>query len=139
MSLVGYTNAGKTTLFNRLTGARRYAADQLFATLDTTLRRVHVPGAEPILLSDTVGFIRDLPHNWSPRSARRSRGDTPTCCCTWSTPATRSRRADRRGQRRARGDRRRRVPQILVFNKIDAAALAPGVERDESGKIPRFA
>src|SRR3954470_8117501 len=63
VALVGYTNAGKSTLFNRLTGARAYTANQLFATLDTTLRKLHLPGAEPIVLSDTVGFIRDLPHD----------------------------------------------------------------------------
>ncbi len=63
VALVGYTNAGKSTLFNRLTRAKAFAADQLFATLDTTLRRIHVPGAEAIVLSDTVGFIRDLPHD----------------------------------------------------------------------------
>ncbi|MDE2003316.1 MAG: GTPase HflX, partial [Betaproteobacteria bacterium] len=63
VALVGYTNAGKSTLFNRLTRANVYAADQLFATLDTTLRRVHVPGAQSIVISDTVGFIRDLPHD----------------------------------------------------------------------------
>ena len=60
-ALVGYTNAGKSTLFNRLTSSETYAADQLFATLDTTLRRMNVPGEHPVLLSDTVGFIRDLP------------------------------------------------------------------------------
>ena len=63
VALVGYTNAGKSTLFNRLTGANAYAADQLFATLDTTLRRIYVPGAASIVLSDTVGFIRELPHD----------------------------------------------------------------------------
>jgi hypothetical protein len=63
VALVGYTNAGKSTLFNRLTAANVYVADQLFATLDTTLRRVHVARAENIVLSDTVGFIRDLPHD----------------------------------------------------------------------------
>ena len=63
VALVGYTNAGKSTLFNRLTRERVYAANQLFATLDTTLRRLHVPGADPVVLSDTVGFIRDLPHD----------------------------------------------------------------------------
>ncbi|MBI5615979.1 MAG: GTPase HflX [Gammaproteobacteria bacterium] len=61
VSLVGYTNAGKSTLFNRLTEAGTYAADQLFATLDTTLRRINVPGEHPVILSDTVGFIRNLP------------------------------------------------------------------------------
>src|SRR5215472_6508910 len=63
VALVGYTNAGKSTLFNRLTGAEGYAADQLFATLDTTLRRLDIPGGAPIVLSDTLGFIRELPHD----------------------------------------------------------------------------
>src|SRR5690606_4060963 len=59
--LVGYTNAGKSTLFNALTRAEAYAADQLFATLDTTTRRVWIEGAGQVTVSDTVGFIRDLP------------------------------------------------------------------------------
>lgn len=62
ISLVGYTNAGKSTLFNALTTARVYAADQLFATLDPTLRRVDVPELGPVVMADTVGFIRHLPH-----------------------------------------------------------------------------
>jgi GTPase len=62
VSLVGYTNAGKSTLFNRLTGAVSYAADQLFATLDPTLRECHLPNNTDIVLADTVGFIRHLPH-----------------------------------------------------------------------------
>jgi len=63
VSLVGYTNAGKSTLFNALVNAEAYAADQLFATLDTTTRQLHLPGlARTVALSDTVGFIRDLPH-----------------------------------------------------------------------------
>ena len=62
VSLVGYTNAGKSTLFNALTKAGTYAADQLFATLDTTSRRVHLEEGRQIVLSDTVGFIRELPH-----------------------------------------------------------------------------
>jgi GTP-binding protein HflX len=62
VSLVGYTNAGKSTLLNALTGADVLAADQLFATLDTRTRRWRLPGWGPVLLSDTVGFIRDLPH-----------------------------------------------------------------------------
>lgn len=62
VSLIGYTNAGKSTLMNALTDADVYAADQLFATLDTRTRRWHLPNWGPVLLSDTVGFIRDLPH-----------------------------------------------------------------------------
>lgn len=62
VSLVGYTNAGKSTLFNALTASEVYAADQLFATLDPTLRRLDIPDVGPIVLADTVGFIRHLPH-----------------------------------------------------------------------------
>src|SRR4029078_8897489 len=62
ISLVGYTNAGKSTLFNALAKARAYEADQLFATLDTTTRRVWIPEAGNVVVSDTVGFIRDLSH-----------------------------------------------------------------------------
>ena len=62
VSLVGYTNAGKSTLLNALTGATELAEDKLFATLDTRTRRWHLPGWGPVLLSDTVGFIRNLPH-----------------------------------------------------------------------------
>ena len=63
VSIVGYTNAGKSTLFNAMTGATAYAADQLFATLDTTIRKLQLPADQEILLADTVGFIRDLPHD----------------------------------------------------------------------------
>ena len=62
VSLVGYTNAGKSSLFNALTGAKIYAADQLFATLDPTMRKLDLPGSSDVILADTVGFIRDLPH-----------------------------------------------------------------------------
>jgi GTP-binding protein HflX len=62
VSLVGYTNAGKSTLFNRLSKADIYAADQLFATLDPTLRKIDLQSGEPVILADTVGFISDLPH-----------------------------------------------------------------------------
>jgi GTP-binding protein HflX len=63
VSLVGYTNAGKSTLLNKLTGSDVVAEDKLFATLDTRTRRWQLPGWGPVLLSDTVGFIRDLPHS----------------------------------------------------------------------------
>src|SRR3990172_8384103 len=63
VSMVGYTNAGKSSLFNRLTDAGVYAADQLFATLDPTMRRLELPGKVPVILADTVGFISALPHS----------------------------------------------------------------------------
>lgn len=63
ISLVGYTNAGKSTLFNALTGESTYVADQLFATLDPTMRKLDLPGSSSAILADTVGFIRDLPHH----------------------------------------------------------------------------
>lgn len=63
VSLVGYTNAGKSTLFNALTGDTIYVANQLFATLDPTMRKLALPGSPPVILADTVGFIRDLPHH----------------------------------------------------------------------------
>lgn len=63
VSIVGYTNAGKSTLFNALTGDRTFASSQLFATLDTTIRKLRLSAGEPVLLADTVGFIRDLPHD----------------------------------------------------------------------------
>jgi GTPase len=63
VSLVGYTNAGKSTLFNALTGEEVYVANQLFATLDPTMRKLELPGAASAILTDTVGFIRDLPHD----------------------------------------------------------------------------
>ena len=62
LALVGYTNAGKSTLFRALTGSPAYVADQLFATLDPTVRRIRLPGGTPAVVADTVGFIRDLPH-----------------------------------------------------------------------------
>ncbi len=62
IGIVGYTNAGKSTLFNRLTAAGSFAADQLFATLDTTVRKLYVAEAQPLVVSDTVGFVRALPH-----------------------------------------------------------------------------
>ena len=62
VALVGYTNAGKSTLFRALTGADAYVADQLFATLDPTVRRLRLPHTPDIVVADTVGFVRDLPH-----------------------------------------------------------------------------
>ncbi|HEY3585445.1 MAG TPA: GTPase HflX [Casimicrobiaceae bacterium] len=137
IALVGYTNAGKSTLFNRLTAAKVYAANQLFATLDTTLRRMHVEGAQTIVLSDTVGFIRDLPHDLVAAFRATLAEAADADLLLHVIDASAQNRDEQIGAVDAllceigAGD----VPQIRVFNKIDAAGLAPGVERDACGNI----
>jgi GTP-binding protein HflX len=137
VALVGYTNAGKSTLFNRLTGERVYAADQLFATLDTTLRRIHVPGAESIVLSDTVGFIRDLPHDLVAafRATLAEAADADLLLHVIdSSAATRDQQeaaVDAVLEEIGAAD----VPRIRILNKTDVAGLPPGVERDACGTI----
>ena len=137
VALVGYTNAGKSTLFNRLTGERVYAADQLFATLDTTLRRFHVPGAESIVLSDTVGFIRDLPHDLVAafRATLAEAADADLLLHVIdSSAATRDQQeaaVDAVLEEIGAAD----VPRIRILNKTDVTGLPPGVERDACGTI----
>ena len=139
VALVGYTNAGKSTLFNRLTGANAYAADQLFATLDTTLRRIYVPGAASIVLSDTVGFIRDLPHDlvaaFRATLATAAEADLLLHVVDASHPSRDEQAAAVNAVLEEIGAEH--VPQIQVMNKIDAADLAAGIERDQSGIISR--
>lgn len=139
VSLVGYTNAGKTTLFNALTKADRYAADQLFATLDTTSRRLFLGDAGQIVISDTVGFIRDLPHALV-AAFHATLEETAESDLLLHVVDSAS--SDRDQQIAAvnlvldeigAGS----VPQILVWNKIDATAASAAVERDEYDKISR--
>lgn len=131
VALVGYTNAGKSTLFNALTKAGSYAADQLFATLDTTSRQLYLADFGQVVLSDTVGFIRDLPHTlvaaFHATLEETAGADLLLHVIDASAP-------DRDAQIEA-VDRvlaeigADTVPQIRVYNKIDRMpALAPGVD-----------
>ncbi|MBA3902144.1 MAG: GTPase HflX [Rhodocyclaceae bacterium] len=139
VSLAGYTNAGKSTLFNALTKAGAYAADQLFATLDTTSRRLYLEDAGQIILSDTVGFIRDLPHSLV---AAFHATLEETAAADILLHVVDSASPDRDAQIEAVNGVLEEigagaVPQILVWNKIDATGAAPGVERDAYGRIIR--
>ena len=139
VSLVGYTNAGKSTLFNALTKAGAYAADQLFATLDTTTRRLYVGEGGNVVLSDTVGFIRDLPHALV-AAFHSTLEETITADLLLHVVDTASEDRDDQiaavnavlGEIGAAG-----LPQIMVMNKIDLTQAEPAVQRDEYGKIVR--
>lgn len=137
VSLVGYTNAGKSTLFNATTKAGSYAADQLFATLDTTSRRLYVGPVGDVVLSDTVGFIRDLPHALV--AAFHSTLEE-TANADLLLHVVDSASLEREAQIDAVNEVLREigagdVPQIMVFNKIDLTDAPAAVNRDECGNI----
>ena len=135
VSLVGYTNAGKSTLFNRLTSAGVLVADQLFATLDPTLRRVRLPDGTTIILADTVGFIRDLPHELVAafRSTLEETRDSHLILhvIDSSDPAHQERVQDVIKVLEEIGADQ--TPRIQVYNKTDILATQPRVDRDASG------
>lgn len=139
VSLVGYTNAGKSTLFNALTKSGAYAADQLFATLDTTTRRLFLPEVGQIVLSDTVGFIRDLPHSlvaaFHATLEETANSDLLLHVVDSASP-------DRMQQIAAVNSVLAEIgaadtAQIIVWNKIDATHADAGIERDEYARISR--
>jgi len=139
VSFVGYTNAGKSTLFNALAKARVYAADQLFATLDTTSRRIYLGEVGNVVMSDTVGFIRELPHQLVAAFRATLEETTHADLLLHVVDASSPVRMEQIEQvnlvlKEIGADR---IPQILVWNKIDAAGVVPALERDEYDKIRR--
>jgi GTPase len=139
VSLVGYTNAGKSTLFNHMTKAGVYAANQLFATLDTTSRRVHLGEAGNVVVSDTVGFIRDLPTQlvaaFRATLEETIHADLLLHVVDAASPVRNEQIEQVNAVLAEIGADH--VPQMLVWNKIDMAGLAPAIERDEYDKIRR--
>jgi GTP-binding protein HflX len=139
VSLVGYTNAGKSTLFNTLTKARVYAADQLFATLDTTSRRIFLGDAGSVVISDTVGFIRELPHQlvaaFRATLEETIHADLLLHVVDAASPARMEQIEQVNAVLKEIGADH--IAQVLVWNKIDAAGLEPALERDEYDKIRR--
>ena len=138
VALVGYTNAGKSTLFNRITGAEAYVADQLFATLDTTTRRVYLAADASIALSDTVGFIRDLPHtlvdSFKATLEETIQADLLLHVVDIANPGHHEQVEAVNAVLAEIGAST--VPQILVYNQIDRVpGLAPEIVRDAHGKI----
>jgi GTPase len=132
IALVGYTNAGKSTLFNILTKAKVYAADQLFATLDPTVRRIHIPDYGPITVADTVGFVSDLPHElvaaFLSTLTEAREADLLLHIVDAADPMSAERM--RAVQQVLEQIEAQQIPQLIVMNKIDVldqpAKFEPG-------------
>ena len=138
VSIVGYTNAGKSTLFNRLVRGNTYVADQLFATLDTTTRKIYLGGDQHAVVSDTVGFIRDLPHTLVAAFRATLEETVQADLLLHVVDAANPRRDEQIENVNAVLTEigAQDIPQLFVWNKIDLMpSLAPGLERDEYGNI----
>jgi GTP-binding protein HflX len=135
LALVGYTNAGKSTLFRALTGADAYVANQLFATLDPTVRRITLPGGTPVVAADTVGFIRELPHELVAAFQSTLTEAREATLLVHVIDASDPRRDEHIAQvnevlTEIGADS---IPQIIVYNKIDRLQRPAAIERDEAG------
>ena len=141
VSLVGYTNVGKSTLFNKITSAKVYADDRLFATLDPTLRRVKLHDTQLLILADTVGFIRDLPHDLveSFRSTLEETRDAELLLHVVDCGANDRDDLIHHVNEVLKQIDADEVRQLIVYNKIDNVEdISPRIERDDEGNINRI-
>tara|TARA_R110002074_G_scaffold366065_2_gene539884 strand:+ start:6957 stop:8225 length:1269 start_codon:yes stop_codon:yes gene_type:complete len=138
VSLVGYTNAGKSTLFNTLTDSSIYAADQLFATLDPTLRQVKLPDYGELVLADTVGFIQDLPHELVAafRSTLQETIDADLLLHVVDASSPNREDQMREVNTVLKDIGADQIPQIIIYNKIDRlSAVKPHVDKNEDHQV----
>ncbi len=136
VALVGYTNAGKSTLFNALTDAGVYVEDKLFATLDPTMRRLTLPDGMPVVLADTVGFVRDLPHELIAAFRSTLQEVRKADLILHLIDASDGNRWQRVRQVNSvlKELDAHRVPQIRVYNKIDKLDRAPRLTNNRNGE-----
>ncbi len=140
VSLVGYTNAGKSSLFNALTGAEVLAVDKLFATLDPTMRRLSLAGKVNVILADTVGFIRQLPHGLIEafKATLEEVVEADLLVHVVDTSCGYKHEAVERVNQVLREIGADRIPQLTVFNKIDLVQQRARIEREPNGAIARI-
>ncbi|NOZ11037.1 MAG: GTPase HflX [Gammaproteobacteria bacterium] len=139
ISLVGYTNAGKSSLFNRLTDATVYAADKLFATLDPTMRRLQVPNYGPVILADTVGFIRHLPHSLVAafRSTLEEVSGAGLLLHVVDIANDEWREHSEQVNKVLGEIDAQTVPTLTVYNKIDLCQQSARFEKDSTGEVTK--
>ncbi len=136
IALIGYTNAGKSTLFRALTGADAYVADQLFATLDPTVRRLRLPHTPDLVVADTVGFIRDLPHELVAafRSTLMEARDADLLLHVVDAADPEREQRIQQVDELISGIGAASIPQLRIYNKIDRLGRPPELARGPVGE-----